>query len=250
MTNFYDKVAKKFGGYAYGSNNPKYVSKYESQDPEKVFKDKLLALGGKSKVVLDIGCGDGKFTLGIADSFKKITGIDNSVELLVIANTKQKEQNSVNTRFLLQNAKKTTFKDKSFDIIYNRRGPSFYTEYYRILKKGGNYLEIGIGERDTMELKKIFGRGQNFGQWNNPRLQKDKKEFKKLRFTVKMAKDYYYTEYYQSSQEFDNFLEGVPIFEDYETDEDRKYFEEYVIKFKTKEGIALKRHRVVYDLVK
>lgn len=66
--NFYDKVAKKFGGYGY-STNPMYTSEYPSGEPEKVFKDKLLGLSSKDKTALDIGCADGKFTLAIAPFF-------------------------------------------------------------------------------------------------------------------------------------------------------------------------------------
>ena len=249
-SNFYDKVAKKFGGYAYATNKLEYFSKYENQDPEKVFKDQPLALGDKEKVVLDIGCGDGKFAFETTNSFKKITGIDTSVKLLAIANKKQKEQNVTNTEFLLQSAEKTTFEAETFDILYNRRGPIFYNEYYRILKNGGFYLEIGIGQKDTLELKSIFGSGQGFGKWNLSRSLKDQAEFNKLGFNIKMAQDFYYSEYYVTREDFDRFLQGVPIFEDYDTEKDKNYFEEYVKKFSTEKGILLERHRVVYELVK
>lgn len=36
-TNFYDKVAKKFGGYAYGKSHVEHLSKYPNGDPEKNF---------------------------------------------------------------------------------------------------------------------------------------------------------------------------------------------------------------------
>ena len=43
--NFYDKVAKKFGGYGYGNGaKPLYKSEYPAGDPEKIFKEKLLEL--------------------------------------------------------------------------------------------------------------------------------------------------------------------------------------------------------------
>ncbi|KKT66584.1 MAG: hypothetical protein UW61_C0024G0008, partial [Candidatus Curtissbacteria bacterium GW2011_GWC1_44_33] len=59
---FYDKVAKKFGGYGYGTG-PRYKSEYPTGNPEKIFKKKLLGLSSKDKIALDIGCADGKFTL-------------------------------------------------------------------------------------------------------------------------------------------------------------------------------------------
>lgn len=61
MANFYDKVAKKFGGYAFAGNKPKYFSEYPDGNPEGIFKEKLLELARTNLAALDIGCGDGKF---------------------------------------------------------------------------------------------------------------------------------------------------------------------------------------------
>ena len=50
---FYDKIAKKFGGYGYGIS-PQYISEYPVGEPEKVFKERLLGLSSKNKIALDI----------------------------------------------------------------------------------------------------------------------------------------------------------------------------------------------------
>ena len=52
-SNFYDKVAKKFGGYAFGKSHVDHLSEYPDGDPEKIFKKKLLGLANKNKIVLD-----------------------------------------------------------------------------------------------------------------------------------------------------------------------------------------------------
>src|SRR3990167_301657 len=145
MDNFYDKVAKKFGGYAFGSNKPKYSSEYPNGNPEEIFKEKLLKLAKTNMVCLDVGCGDGKFTFEVSKYFSSIKGIDTSRELLNIAESKKKALKTANVTFKLKNAVRTFFPNESFNIIFCRRGPSFYKEYYRLLKKGGYYLEIGIG---------------------------------------------------------------------------------------------------------
>lgn len=245
MDSFYDKVAKKFGGYAFGNNKPKYFSEYPSGDPEEIFKNKLLKLAKKNLVGLDIGCGDGKFALSIADNFAKIIGLDSSRELLRIAAQKQNELKVENISFVFGDAQKTAFKNESFDIIFNRRGPSFYKEYYRLLKRGGYYLEIGIGEKDCVDLKKVFGRGQGYGVWDQSRLDKDKNEFNQLGFKIIYAEAIVYNEYYESIEEFDRFLQGVPIFEDFDTVKDKVHLEDYCKKFKSTKGILLPRQRVV-----
>lgn len=53
-----------------------------------------------------------------------------------------------------------------------------------------------------------------------------------------------------SIDEMDRFLQGVPIFEDFDSDKDRNNLETYCKKFKTPRGILLPRHRVVYVVQK
>jgi SAM-dependent methyltransferase len=250
MENFYDKVAKKYGGYGFTSNLPKHTSVYPDGDPEKVFKDKLLHLASKSTVALDVGCGDGKFAFEIADNFSSIVGLDSSRELLNIAERKKRSLGVENVSFKFGDARNTPFKAQAFDLVFNRRGPGFYQEYKRILKPGGYYLEIGIGEKDAEALKKVFGRGQNYGGWNNSRLEADRKELEGLGFKIVFMKDYLYTEYYLSKQEFVIFLQGVPIFEDFDIEKDEKYLNQYVREFMQGDQVVLSRHRVVYVVQK
>lgn len=47
-----------------------------------------------------------------------------------------------------------------FNVAFNRRGLSFYKEYSRVIKKGGAYVEIGIGEQDTRALKEYLAAGR------------------------------------------------------------------------------------------
>lgn len=244
VKNFYDKIAKKFGGYGYAVN-PKYKKEFPNGDPEKIFKEKLLQLSSKDKMALDIGCADGKFTVSVAPYFKKIYGIDTSKVNLEIARGYSNEKRSKNIEYSLQDASHTQFKDSFFNLAYCRRGPSFYKEYFRILKPKGYYLEIGIGEKDTMELQKIFGRGQGYGKWDKSRLDQDLKELQNLGFQVVFAKNYYAFEYYPSCEEMDLFLQGVPIFQDYDSQKDEGLLKKYVSENTSSKGIVLPRHRIV-----
>lgn len=243
--NFYDKVAKRFGGYGYGIG-PNYQSVYPGGNPEKIFKEQLLSLGSKNKKALDIGCADGKFTLAIAPFFKKVYGIDTSKINLDLA----KNHGGENVEYSLQDASHTSFPDVFFDVAYCRRGPTYYSEYHRLLKTTGYYLEIGIGEMDTIKLKKVFGRGQNFGKWDQSKLEENLSILTGLGFKVIFAENFHYFEYYPSVEEFDLFLQGVPIFEDYHPEKDKTLLQKYVNKFTTKKGIQLPRHRIVMVIQK
>lgn len=116
-TNFYDKVAKKFGGYHTPS---KHTTEYSNGEPEKVFREKLLELSNKDKTALDVGCADGRFTLSVAPHFKNISAIDVSEEMFKAARKLQKKQRIANVSFEKQDAYATSYKDNSFDIVYNR----------------------------------------------------------------------------------------------------------------------------------
>jgi ubiquinone/menaquinone biosynthesis C-methylase UbiE len=244
--NFYDKVAIKFGGYGYGNGNKiKYISEYPAGDPEKIFKEKLLELSSINKIALDIGCADGKFTLSVAPFFHKIYGIDISKVNLDIAKSHSSDKRIKNVEYFFQNASHTLFKDSFFNLAYCRRGPSVYPEIYRLIKTLGYFVEIKIGEKDCQEIKEIFGRGQDFGKWNTSRLIKDTNFMKDLGFEIIFAKDYFYVEYYKTYTDLDLFLQGVPIFEDFDSKKDKKYLNDYISKFKTNKGIKLLRHRIV-----
>jgi ubiquinone/menaquinone biosynthesis C-methylase UbiE len=239
---FYDKVAKKFGRYHTGS---KYITEYPQENPKKVFKTKLLELSGKNEVALDIGCADGRFTLSIASHFKKIIAIDLSEGMLKAARKLQKQKRVSNVSFEKQNVSKTSYKNNSFDLIYSRRGPTPFSEAFRLLKPGGYFIQIGIGEQDCREVKEVFGRGQGFGQWDTPIIKIIKLKTRAIGFQTPFAREYFYNEYYFSYQDLDLFLQGVPIFEDFDSEKDKKLLEKYVNKFKTKKGIKFSRHRVV-----
>lgn len=240
--NFYDKVAKKFGKYHTGA---RYITEYSNGEPEKVFKEKLLGLSSKDKTVLDVGCADGRFTLSIASYFKKVIAIDISTGMLNAARKIQEKSSVANVTFEKQNAEKTTYQNKMFDVIFSRRGPTPFSEFYRLLKPNGYFVGINIGEKDCVKIKKIFGRGQGYGKWNTSKLEKDKQKLKDTGFKVIFAQDYLYDEYYSSYEDLDLFLQGVPIFEDFDSEKDKELLQKYINRFQTKKGIQLSRHRVV-----
>jgi SAM-dependent methyltransferase len=246
--NFYDKVAKKFGDYhtAHYRNTAECLN----GDPEDVFKEKLLKISGKNKTALDLGCADGYFTLLVAPFFKKIAAIDLSEEMLKAAKKLQRQKGVKNVVFEEQDAFKTGYEDGQFEVIYSRRGPTPFVEAFRLLKPGGYFMEIDIGEQDCRAIKEVFGKGQNFGKWDVPQLVVDKKEAEKAGFKAVFAQDYFCNEYYPSYEDLDIFLQGVPIFEDFDSEKDRRTLEKYVGQYKTEKGIKLSRHRVVVVMYK
>src|ERR1035437_2353187 len=188
---FYNKVAKKFGNY---TTPAKSVDEFPNGEPEKVFKEKLLELSGKDKIVLDAGCGDGRFTVQIAPYFKKVIGNDTSDLMLKAAIKLQDEKGIKNVEFIEKATNDLDYPEEYFDVIYSRRSPTNYPLFYKMLKPGGYILYIGIGEKDTMDIEKVFGRGQNYGGFDENRLGKEKLNIESSGFRVMYAQNFYYNE--------------------------------------------------------
>jgi len=239
---FYDKVAKRFGGY---KSEAIYQSNFPYGNPEEIFLEELTKYNGKDRVALDIGCADGRFTLQAAKKFHKILGIDISSELLAKANQLKEELKVSNVTFQEANAERLPFQDKYFDLIYSRRGPSPYTEISRVTKQAGYYLEICIGEKDAKELKEIFRRGQGFNEWDNPVSKTKTDNLNTYGFNTIFVEDYFYSEIYPDIENLDLFLQGVPIFKDFDSEKDRDSLFSYTKKMRGAGGIELRRHRVV-----
>lgn len=239
---FYDKVAKKFGGYHSPS---RYIQEFKTGNSEEIFKDKLVELSGKDKYALDSGCGDGVFTLNLAPHFKKITGNDTSKLMLEVARKSQKEKGINNAEFREISTDDLVIQDNSLDVIFARRGMVNYPLFYKMLKPGGYVLSIEIGEKDTMDLQKTFGRGQMYNRWGESRLDSDVQLAKGSKYKIEYNKEFFHSDFFATKRDLDTFLQGVPIFEDYESTKDKKYLEKYIEMNTYDKGIELKRHRYI-----
>src|SRR5260370_1641029 len=120
---FYDKVTRKFGTF---QGVPRALTTYPQGNPEEMFEQKLFELSGKDKVALDLGCGDGRFTLRMAVYFRQVVGIDSSVERLKLAQAEQQWQERNNVRFEQQNPPHTSFSGNIFHLFYTLICPHPY----------------------------------------------------------------------------------------------------------------------------
>ena len=239
---FYNHVARKFGGY---NSKAKYKNDYPEGRPDDIFKKRIVELGGEGKTALDLGCGDGRFTAEIAPAYKKVTGIDQSEEMLRVAGNLKSKLLLENISFEVRDAENTKFPNNSFDVIYSRRGPTPFKEIGRILKPGGYFVEINIGEKNGVKLKEVFGRGQNFELEDDSFLEKHKSNLVNEKFQIIFSKDYRYAAYFEKQQDLDLFLQGSPLIDAFDSEKDKIYLEKYATQFQTKKGIKLARHLLI-----
>jgi ubiquinone/menaquinone biosynthesis C-methylase UbiE len=111
------------------------------------FENKIVneLVNVKGKVVLDLGCGGGRYALSVYKNVKKIIGIDVSDKLVEIA--KKKLSPAMPIEFLVGDATNTCFKDEYFDVVvslgmfeYLEDPSPFLVEINRILKRNGILL--------------------------------------------------------------------------------------------------------------
>lgn len=134
---FWDIAAKNYSeGNSQGKN-------FHSQIYLTAVNELLGNVSGKC--VFDAGCGDGFFSLELAQKGALVTAVDGSGAMLNIARSKHAHDNLQYHNMDL--TRKLTFEDKSFDIVVANmllmdipEIELFILEVARVLKKPGNFV--------------------------------------------------------------------------------------------------------------
>ena len=105
--------------------------------------------------VLDAGCGEGSHIEKITIMDSKITmttvGLDITKEAIQIAARDYEEH-----LWLVGDLANTPFVDHSFDVILNILSPANYTEFNRILSKGGLVIKIVPRQHYLVEVREVL----------------------------------------------------------------------------------------------
>ena len=83
--------------------------------------DELREWGGatlvRGKRVLDLGCGDGRFALGVAPFATSVDGIDPDAEAIAAAKSNARRAGVRNVRFATGAAQYLPHRDATFDVV-------------------------------------------------------------------------------------------------------------------------------------
>ncbi len=119
------------------------------------------------KSVLDIGCGTGNLALEIVKRLPSggyVIGIDAGEKMVTLAKNKLQEK-QIPIRFLRVSAESISFKDETFDCVFNvfllhhlpmKLKVAAFNEMYRVLKKGGELVTVDIDKPSNI-LGKLIG---------------------------------------------------------------------------------------------
>jgi ubiquinone/menaquinone biosynthesis C-methylase UbiE len=84
-------------------------------------RDELSAWGGpplvRGKRVLDLGCGDGRLTLGIAPFATRVYGIDPDADAIAAAKRNARTAGVRNVRFAVGAAQHLPYPDAAFEVV-------------------------------------------------------------------------------------------------------------------------------------
>ena len=241
--NFYKKSSKKFKKYEFHEQG-----KLISGEKPNFFKY-LKRFTNKNSKVLDLGCGSGELTLKLSPFFKEIVGIDSFGGYIKTAEKLKKAVGAKNVVFKVADGKNLPFEDEYFDFVFSSRGPlsaniDFIRESFRVLKKGGLMIEETIGEKDKIELKKIFGREQNYPK-PETKFESVKKLLKQSGMKLIESKYFKFYQVYPSINDVVEILERAPIIPDFDKTKDKAHIEEVDKKLNNK-GIKLSSHRLLW----
>ena len=234
--------------------NPGYVARlphrYEGDNGEAFFEERLRAALTPGSLALDLGCGGGEFTIRMA-SLAMVVALDPFREMLGYARSLPGCEHATWVRGV---AEVLPFRDAAFDVVYSLRGPGsvprVLTEVARVLRPGGRFLEITIGERNAWELADIFGRGQMAGaQGRRSEVLAGRLEERGLK--PLLVRDFVGRHVLLGGvEELAQALEGSPAIPDVDRQRDAAALAEAAERLKVDDGIATTDHRVVLEAVK
>ena len=102
--------------------------------------------------ILDVGCGEGYYSAGLASSMEtELLGLDISKEAVRYAAGRYK-----NAQWICASAARLPVKDHSFGLVTSLFALTMAEEFHRVLRSDGAYIQVLAAEDHLLGLKKII----------------------------------------------------------------------------------------------
>ena len=142
------------------------INDLQSFGLHRYWKNRLLRLTKikPGERALDVCCGTGDISFGLAKSGADVTGLDFSKPMLDVAERRRNSESRIqNPKFIEGDAQNLPFADGGFDVItvgYGLRNlPSWergLEEMWRVAKPGGRLLALDFGKPDNALWRNIY----------------------------------------------------------------------------------------------
>lgn len=163
----------------------------------------------KSKI-LDLGTGGGEKVIKCFPKVKEIIATDYSVDMIETAKKNLEVSKRKDIEFRIMNNLAMDTKDDYFDIVVARNTIIDPRQIYKTLKKGGLLIVRGVDKLDCWDLKRLFGRGQEYNS-EKPQSQVDFEGLLNANFKDVELVPIYTREYFKDKETLIRFLKRVPI---------------------------------------
>jgi SAM-dependent methyltransferase len=177
--------------------------------------EEVLKVCKGSDLLLDIGTGGGEAILAIHEAALLLVGIDLSSGMIQTAKSNLRKSGVPNVRFLQMDAEKLDFPDPFFDVVSCRHSRFSALQIAKVLSDDGIFLTQQVSERDKMNLKQAFGRGQSYGDLDGILMKRYVQDLSVAGFTEIKSFEYDTVEYYQSHEDLIFLLKHTPIIPDF-----------------------------------
>ena len=180
--------------------------------------EELKKIVTKDSRILDLGTGGGEKLLKYFPDCKEIIGTDYSPEMIKTAKQNLKKSGRKNIKFRIMDNLAMDVPKNYFDVVVARHTVTDPKQIYDALKVGGVLLIAGVDKYDCYSLKYLFGRGQCYF---------DKKPISIIDFENVINAGFkdlelipvYEREYFKNKKLFVEFLNKVPILDDFSEEE-------------------------------
>jgi len=194
-----------------------------------------------SDFVLDIGTGGGEKFLKLAGYIAKGIGIDQSIEMVKMAQEHAERARISNITFGQMQAEELAYPNEAFDVIVTRHAPVFHSEVVRVLKPNGYFLTQRVGAKHRQNLKDVFG------YHPQPKYANDNgtliEQFESLGCRIVASGEYNIRYWMKDIFSFIFWLKGRDFPKGFSIERHWKQVSEAVEKYMTPRGIETNAHR-------